>query len=225
MNNKLTVGIDFAAPIPLHTDFLSGRFEGFEVDLMKKISEELNLELTYTVSYWKDILSQLENGQIDAICSAATVTPQRQRFLDFTNSYLDFRLCLVGKTNSFFPLSALESKKIGVRIKTEAEDYLKRNYTSMGLTSADTNDELYNKLLTGELDALVDDSPIAGGFIKKHPQLSVYHFFPNSDSQYAIALRKGNPDLKNRLNEVIDKLQQNEFLKDIKTKWFEGMEL
>ncbi len=38
MKTKLLVGLDFAAPIPLHTDYSSGKFEGFEVDLMKKIS-------------------------------------------------------------------------------------------------------------------------------------------------------------------------------------------
>jgi ABC-type amino acid transport substrate-binding protein len=75
------------------------------------------------------------------------------------------------------------------------------------------------------LDALVDDSPIAGGFTRQNPQLIVSHFLPNSSSQYAIALKKGNVDLKKSLNKVIDKLQENGFLKDNKRKWFDGIEL
>ena len=225
MKNKLNVGLDFAAPIPLHTDYSSDKFEGFEVDLMKKISEELHLELKYNVSYWKDILTQLQNGKIDVICSAATITPDRQKFLDFSKPYLDFRLCLVCNRNNIFPLSSLESKIIGVRTKTEAEEYLKINFTSTQLVIADTNDELYNKLSKGDLDALVDDSPIARGFVKQNSQLSVCHFLSNSSSQYAIALKKGNIDLKNSLDKVIDKLQQNGFLKDIKSKWFDGIEV
>ena len=76
--------MDFAAPIPLHTDFSSGTFEGFEVDLMKLISDRLGLKLTYEVSLWKDILQNLQEGTIDVICSAVTVTPERKHFLDFS---------------------------------------------------------------------------------------------------------------------------------------------
>lgn len=219
------VGLDFAAPIPLHTDYSSPKFEGFEVDLMKKIAEELNLELCYTVSYWKDILTQLQNGHIDAICSAATVTADRQKGLDFSQPYLNFRLCLVCTKNNVFPLTSLETKIIGVRTKTEAEEYLQRNFPGAQLFLADTNDELYDKLLKNDLDTVIDDSPIAGGFVKQHPHLSVGHFLPNTSSQYAIAVRKGNITLKTGLDNVIGQLQHNGFLKEIKDKWFEGIEL
>jgi ABC-type amino acid transport substrate-binding protein len=225
MKNKLKVGLDFAAPIPLHTDYSSGKFEGFEVDLMKAISKELNLELNYTVSYWKNILRQLQNGQIDVICSAAIITADRQKVLDFSSPYLDFRLCLVCNKNNLFSPNSLENKIIGVRTKTEAEKYLKNNFPTTQLDTADINNELYDKLSKGELDALVDDSPIAGGYIKQNSKLSVCHFLPNTSSQYAIALRKDNTDLKNSLDNVIDKLQQNGFLKDIKNKWFDGIDL
>jgi ABC-type amino acid transport substrate-binding protein len=146
MKKKLNVGLDFAAPIPLHTDYSSDKFEGFEVDLMEKISQDLNLKLKYTVSYWKDIFSQLQNGKIDVICSAVTVTPDREKYLDFSNPYLNFRLCVVCIRNNLIPTNTLENKKIGVRTKTEAEEYLKSNFTKVQLVTADTNDELYDML-------------------------------------------------------------------------------
>lgn len=225
MKKELRVGLDFAAPIPLHTDYSSEKFEGFEVDLMQKISEELNLELKYIVSYWKDIFNQLQNGKIDAVCSAATVTPERKKYVDFSNPYLNFRLCVVCNRNHLIFANKLENKKIGVRIKTEAEEYLKNNFTKIQLITADTNNELYDKLSQGHLDAVVDDSPIAGGFTIQNPQLAVCHFLPDSSSQYAIALRKGNVELKKSLNKVIDTLQENGFLSDNKNKWFTGIEL
>ena len=171
------------------------------------------------------LLGLLQNGKIDAICSDATVTPDRKKYLDFRNPYLNFRLCVVCNRNNLISTKILENKKIGVRAKTEAEEYLKTNFTKMQLVIADTNDELYDKLSQGHLDALVDDSPIAGGFTRQNPQLIICYFLPNSSSQYAIALKKGNVDLKNNLDKVINKLQENGFLKDIKSKWFDGIEL
>jgi ABC-type amino acid transport substrate-binding protein len=79
MKEKLKVGLDFAAPIPLHTDISKGHFEGFEVDLMSKIANELKFELEHSISYWKDILENLKNRKVDVICSAATKTIEREQ--------------------------------------------------------------------------------------------------------------------------------------------------
>lgn len=134
----------------MHTDFNSAVFEGFEVDLMKEIAEQLDLELYYEISLWKHILEKLYKGQLDMICSAVTMTASRQRTLEFSTPYLQFRLCaLVNRGVSLWNLNSFDHKKIGIRIATEAEHYTMRKFPSHQVFHADRNDELYELLLRG----------------------------------------------------------------------------
>ncbi len=225
MKTKLKVGLDFAAPVPLHTDFSKGKFEGFEVDLMNRIAEELNLELDYAISYWKDILSDLQNEKIDVICSAATKTHTREQEFLLTRSYLDFHLCLVSLKSHLLRIDQLENARIGVRISTEAEDYLKEKYPGKKLIYFDSNEEIYDQLTNQEIDALVDDSPIAFGFTKDNSDLSISDLLTDTPSQYCIMLNKNNHALKQKLDERMGKFENESFMKELRQKWFNNQTL
>lgn len=222
---KLRVGLDFAAPVPLHTDPSKGIFEGFEVDLMSRIADGLGLELQHSISYWKDILDDLQNKKIDLICSAATKTAGREKEFLFSQSYLDFHLCLVCRNNNLLHISNLENKKVGVRTSTEAEKYLKEKYPGKSFEYFDTNEDIYDQLATAKIDALVDDSPIAFGFKERFPVLEIAELLPDTLSQYAIMMNKESTDLKARIDGVISHLRNNGFLTEARQKWFKGKKL
>ncbi|MET3115701.1 ABC-type amino acid transport substrate-binding protein [Pedobacter sp. CG_S7] len=226
MKEILKIGLDSVAPVPMHTDFNSAIFEGFEVDLMKEIAAQLNLELHYEISLWKHILEKLYKGQLDMICSAVTMTASRQRTLEFSTPYLQFRLCaVVNRGVSLWNLNSFDHKTIGIRIATEAEHYIMHKFPSHQVLHADRNDELYDLLLRGEIDVLIDDSPIAGGFLQKNPELQIGMFMPNTHSQYAIAMKKGETRLNLRINEVLKHLKENGVYHQIYKKWFNYIEL
>ena len=217
----LKVGLDSAAPFPMHSDYNSGNFEGFEVDLMKAITEQLNLEVIYEVSLWSNILEKLFKGELDLICSAVTVTASRRHILEFTNPYLHFRLCaVVNENDTLRNIGDLKNKTIGIREATEAEKYVHTNFPGNNMVHAETNKELYRKLQTGKIDMLIDDSPIAGGFLQKNKKLKVGLYLPNTDSQYAIAMKKGDVQLKEQFDDVLTLLKENGVYQTIYKKWF-----
>src|SRR5690606_3285988 len=136
----LKVGLDSAAPFPMHSDYNSGNFEGFEVDLMKAITEQLNLEVIYEVSLWSNILEKLFKGELDLICSAVTITASRRHILEFTNPYLHFRLCaVVNENDTLRNIGDLKNKTIGIREATEAEKYVHTNFPGNNMVHAETN--------------------------------------------------------------------------------------
>lgn len=220
MSNKLKVGLDFAAPIPLHTDMGKGDFEGFEVDIMNEIATALNLKLEHSVSYWKDILNDLQNKKIDLICSAATKTSEREQDFLFSKPYLNFHLCLVCNKENVLHIDELRDKSVGVRISTEAETYLKDKYPDKEFEYFDSNEDIYNALEEKKIDALVDDSPISFGFTDGNTQLTIVELLPGTISQYAIMLNKDNMDLKNKIDKIIDKFEANGFMEEKRKKWF-----
>jgi polar amino acid transport system substrate-binding protein len=225
MKPIVKVGLDFAAPIPLHTDRSSGIFEGFEVDLMNELARQLQFTLEYKVSYWKDIIDDLIHRKIDVICSAATVTDERMKTVAFSRPYLRFHLCLVSHKDHPLSVTDLPDKKVGVRRSTEAEEYLKSRFPGKELYVFDTNDEQYEKLTTKEIDALIDDAPIAYGFSQSNPSIHMAELIESTPSHYAIVLNKENSALQNQLNAAIDTLERNGFLAERRAFWFKDTKL
>lgn len=222
----LKVGLDSAAPFPMHSDYNSEKFEGFEVDLLKAITAKLGLEVQYEVSLWSTILEQLFKGELDLICSAVTVTPSRQHILEFSNPYLYFRLCaVVRQEDSLDNINDFKNKSIGVREATVAERYVMDQFPANNIVYAVTNKELYRKLQAGKIDVLVDDSPIAGGFLQKNKKLKIGMFLPKTDSTYAVAMKKGDVKLKAKFNEVIALLKEDGSYQTIYDQWFKDSQL
>jgi ABC-type amino acid transport substrate-binding protein len=217
----LKVGLDSAAPFPMHSDFNSDKFEGFEVDLLKALTDHLHLEIQYEVSLWQNILEKLFKGELDMICSAVTVTDSRKHILEFSEPYFHFRLgAVIFHEDSLDDIVDLKGKTIGVREATEAERYVHVNFPTNNMVHAVTNKELYSKLLARKIDVLVDDSPIAGGFLKKNNKLKIGMYLPETESQYAIAMKKGDVQLKDRFNEALAFIKENGVYEEIHKKWF-----
>jgi ABC-type amino acid transport substrate-binding protein len=226
MKRILKIGLDSAAPFPLHSDYNSANFEGFEVDMISAVAELLDLELHYEVSLWATILEKLYKGELDMICSAVTMTHSRKMILEFSQPYLEFQLCaIVNRGAVLTGLSDFTNKKVGIRIATEAEKYVMTAFPSNVTVHAETNNELYKKLLAGRIDVLIDDSPIAGGFLHKHKSLEIGMFMPGTASQYAIAMKKGDVTLKNQINEALELLKNNGTYDQIFKKWFSKIRL
>ena len=226
MKQLLKIGLDSAAPFPLHSDYNSTVFEGFEVDMIHAVADVLDLELQYEVSLWKNILQKLYKGELDMICSAVTMTDSRQMILEFSNPYLQFQLCaVVNQGDEINNLEGFKDKRIGIRTATEAERYVMAQFPGNTTVHADTNNELYKKLLARKIDVLIDDSPIAGGFLHKHTSLEIGMFMPGTDSSYAIAMKKGDLTLKDQINDTLKLLKKNGTYESIYNKWFSNIRL
>lgn len=194
--------------------------------MVRAVAEVLNLELHYEVSLWKTILEKLYKGELDMICSAVTMTTSRQMILEFSKPYLQFQLCaVVNGGDGLTDLDSFKNKKIGIRTATEAEKYVMAQFPGNATVHTDTNDELYKKLLAHKIDVLIDDSPIVGGFLAKHQTLQIGMFMPGTESEYAIAMKKGDLALKHQINETLDLLRQNGVYDLIHDKWFNSIKL
>lgn len=226
MKRILKIGLDSAAPFPLHSDYNSVVFEGFEVDMISAIAQLQDLELHYEVSLWSNILEKLYKGELDMICSAVTMTSSREMILEFSKPYLEFQLCAIVNSGAVLTeLGDFRDKRIGIRIATEAEKYVMAQFPGNITVHAETNHELYQKLLAGRIDVLIDDSPIAGGFLHQHTTLEIGMFMPGTESKYAIAMKKGDLKLKKQINEALDLLKTNGTYDAIFRKWFSKITL
>lgn len=216
----IRIGLDQAPPIPLHTSLYGGDFKGFEVDMLAQLADHLALEIVYSEAPWPVLFDQLEKGTIDAICSAATVTLEHRPPVVFGIPYLTFQLALVCRQDHLLTLDQLHEHPIGVRTESTAEQFLTEQLQQAPAFSSNSNDELYNLLLNGNIHGIIDDSPIAYGFLQEHQELAISTLLKDTQSQYAIAFVATRAALAEKVNTALQQLQESGFLRQLQEKWF-----
>ncbi len=120
-------------------------------------------------------------------------------------------------TNTVFSIADLEGKSIGVQLGTVGDTY-----------ASDVKDatvERYNKgadavqaLKQGKIDAVLIDVEPAKVFVEKNDDLMILDE-AFAEEEYAIAIRKGNTDLAEKINSALAQLETNGTLDTIKANW------
>ena len=218
----LTIGCDASAPGPMHSDNPnSPDFEGFEVDLMKSVASRLKLSIKYKSALWIDLVNELKQGKLDVICTAATITAERQGIFDFSHPYLECQLAVtVNNQSPIQNLGDLENKVIGAQLATIAEDFVRKNVKAKEIRPFRINVDAYGALRVGELDAIVDDSPIAQWFVMSTPELKLATHIAGTDFQYALMFRKGNDELREAVNNILTQIEADGSYDKFYKKWF-----
>lgn len=214
------VGIDDAPPAPMqlgHPD--KGDFRGYEVDLLKEVGRRAGFRLRFRRALWSVIVRELITGEVDMVCSAATITREREHEVDFCSPHLNVTLAVVKRagTNKDRRITGL---RLGVRRGTTAEAYVRQHTTLVPMQVSESNEELYALLGAGGLDAVIDDSPIAKWFSHSVPGLQFAGVLPGTDAAYAIMVRKGNNKLRAEINRALDEMANDGTRRTLLLRWF-----
>ena len=219
LGHVLLVGIDDAPPVPMQQGSpASGDFRGFEVDLLDALALHLCVSLQYRRAHWSVIVDDLAAGRVDAVCSAATVTAERARTVDFCTPHLNITLAVVTRDGDRAG-TRLQGRRVGVRRGTTAEEYVRNHGVPEPAALSEFNDELYGALAAGSLDAIVDDSPIAAHFARIVKGLQLGGTLPDTNAAYAIMVRKENDVLRRAIDSALAALEADGVLGALRTRW------
>ena len=219
-NRTIRVGIDDAPPAPMQLgNPEAGDFRGYEVDLLEEIGLRVGFRLSFRRALWSVIIHELMAGDVDLVCSAATVTPEREREVDFCIPHLKLALSVV-KRDGITGDTAIKGLRVGVRRGTTAEDYAKEHGIPQPAQIAESNEKLYASLAAGELDAIIDDSPIARYFSRSVAGLQFAGVLERTKGAYAIMVRKGNTGLRAEINRALEDMENDRTQQRLLSKWF-----
>ena len=214
----MTVGLDASPALPFHTGHPG---EGFEVDLLGAIAARLGFSVRYESALWTKILAQLRERKLDMVCTAATITEERRKIVDFSRPYFEFELAIVtAGNNAIRGLRDLDGRALGVRTATTAEQFLRSNVRAKSIRVFDMNVDAYHALLAGELDAVLDDEPIAKAFEKRLPGLKVIATIAGTKMQYGMVFAKGNDGLRLAVDDALSQLDRDGTYTRLYRKWF-----
>ena len=78
----LRVGVSEFTPWTVRTE--SGELIGFEIDLARKLAEDMGVDPDFKVYQWNDIINALQLGEIDIIAGGMAITPARALQVNFS---------------------------------------------------------------------------------------------------------------------------------------------
>ena len=155
---------------PFSSADASGKWVGWEMDLMDMVCAEAKIECELVPTAWDGIIPALTSKQIDVIWSSMSITAERMQTIDFTNMYYDSGAVLIsGKTGDMDITPAhLTGKNVGVQVSTIHEKYVQKHYAAAGavVKTYQTQDEANNDLAAGRLDYAMADSLALDAFLQ-----------------------------------------------------------
>ena len=192
---------------------------GIDVEIAQAIADKLGMELEVEDMAFDSIIPAVTSGKADFGAAGMTVDETRKKSVDFTDTYANASQVIIVKEDSEITGSAdLADKKIGVQLGTTG-DLLSSEL------AGDENVERYNKgfeavqaLLQGKIDAVVIDSAPAKVFVEQSEGLKVCEE-AMSQEEYAIAVKKGNTEMLDKINGALKELKEDGTIDEIINKY------
>ena len=222
-------GVEGAYPPFSWTD-ASGEIKGFDIDLAHALCQQMTVKCELVAQDWDGMIPALLSRKYDAIIAAMSITDERRKKVDFTAKYAHIPNRFVAAKGTTLELTpaGMAGKRIGVQRATTHDKYLTDNFGSdVTIVRYGNADEAYLDLKAGRVLALLADaSAIDQGLLSKAGGDKFEYVGPAlTDRQWfgdgmGIAVRKGDQDLKAKLDEAIKTLRANGKYQEINQKYF-----
>jgi ABC-type amino acid transport substrate-binding protein len=226
----LRVGTAITDPFEYY-DPKSGELIGFDVDLMKRIAEDLNVKIEWTEMSFAGLLPSVQDRNVDAAIAAIYIKKEREEVVDFSEPYIQTGLVmavrpeLVSSVKSIDDLSGL---KVGVKIGATgaelAQDLVVRGIDIEIVEYKDTLSSLLD-LEVGRLEVVFNDYLNTKKYISDANSDLQIVLDENNEINFlsnvglGIAVHKGEYELLSIINRTLDCMRQNGELKYLEEKW------
>ena len=215
---KLTMSTNAAFP-PYEMTTDSGDFEGIDVEVAGAVAEKLGLELQVDDMDFDAALLAAQNGKSDIVMAGVTVTDERQKVMDFSDTYAEgIQSIIVPEDSDIASADDLTGKAIGTQRGTTGYIYGTDDFGEDAVVAYDSGLTAVQALNNGQVDAVVIDNAPAKEFVEANPGLKILDT-AYAQEDYAIGVAKGNTELLNAINGALEELEADGTLQAIVDKY------
>ena len=205
-DGKLIVAMELAYP-PFETKDEAGNPTGVSVDLAKAFGGYIDRDVEILNVAWEGLIPSLETGKADMIISSMTITPERQKTVDFSDPYAKALLAIL--TNKDSDVASIEDlnkpgKKVAVKIGSTGDIYANKNLTEATIIPLADESACVMEVVQGKADGFIYDQLTIYRNNQNNPDTTGAVYIPFQDVEYwGAAMKKGNEELLSQMNEFI----------------------
>lgn len=217
-SNKIVLGTcaDYP-PYEFHKQ-IDGKDEivGFDIDIAKEIAKDLDVELEIKDMDFNGLLAALDAGKIDFVVAGMTPDEERRKNVDFSKVYYDPEQSLLIRSEDkekYKSIEDLKGMKIGAQKGTVQEEVAEDVIEDSEVKALGKITNLVLELKNKKIDGIILATPVAKAYEKANPDLVLSPYIDfGKEGGVAIAVKKGNTDLVDTINNTIDTLMKDNSL-------------
>ena len=223
-DGKLTVASDLATPPFEYVDD-AGNDQGFTVELMDMIAQEMGLKLNYLPAQKFDNIIPMAKQAVKTDVSACNITinDARKKEVDFTDPYMDSNQGVaVAKNSGYANTDSLNAAgvKIAVQSGTTSEEWAQENLPRATTVNFDDWTAAFTAVMSGQCQAVVCDLPVEQWMVKSSfTDMEIIKEVPTGE-QFGIAVSKDNPELTAAINAALKQIRADGRYDELYEKYF-----
>ena len=198
-----------------------GEPDGFNIEILRRIAELMNLDIEISLGPWDTVRQELEQGEIDLLAGMYK-TAERDKAVDFTiPHFISSYGVFVPKGSPINSLTDIQDKRILVQAQDVGHDYLLNQEIGAEIITVDSWEDLLPALESGRADCAVL-SMLQG--MRQLQQQGIRDIRlitqPLFQQKYCIAVQEGNAELLATMNEGLSLLKSSGEYDQIFERWF-----
>ena len=182
---------------------------GVDVDIAKEIAAAMGKELEVRDIAFDSLINEVQSGKADFAAAGLSVTPEREEQVDFTINYATSKQVIVVRQDNteITGPDDVNGKNVSVQLGTVADTAVsdKEDYPDCTVIQQKKYLAAAEDVKSGKADCLVMDELPAQELVKANPELKILDEELFTDV-YSMAVQKGNTELLDKINEVLQKL-------------------
>jgi len=224
---ELIVGLE-AGYMPFEMRDKKGQIIGFDVDMTTAMAKAMGVKVKYVNTNWEGIIPALLTKKFDIIASGMTITQSRNLRVNFASPYITVGQTILlnnkhkGKIKNYKQLNN-EKYTVASKLGTTGEQAVKRMIPRAKYISYETEQEGTLEVINDRIDAFVYDLPFNAIMASSKAKDKVVHLDqPFTFEPLGWAIRKGDPDFLNWLNNFMYQVRNDGTYDAIYDKWFKS---
>lgn len=208
----------------------SDELTGFDVELMKEVGKRLDLDVQFKEMAFDNMLTSVQNGQIDVAANDISVTDDRKEKFAFSTPYkYTYGTAIVRKSDlsGIKSLEDLEGKRAAGEATTVFMDVARQYGAEEVIYDNATNDQYLRDVSTGRTDVILNDYYLQTLALAFFPEfdITIHPDIAYNPQEVAFLMNKENAEVQENVDRVLAEMMEDGTVKRLSEQFYNGADV